>query len=114
MQVAEVRACLDPLWRMCSYPCQTPLRCQVLGGVRAHVAPLPAEAEVAVPDPEGVVRHQGRGGDQHEAVADPERVREAPEQLPQRLRVPRDANHSRVPQMQLGFVHRRHLRTPGR
>ena len=35
-----------------------------------------------MPDTEGVVRNQCSGGDQHEAVADPQGVSQAPEQLP--------------------------------
>ena len=51
----------------------------------ANLAPLAAQAGVAVPAPEGVVRHERRRRDDHEAVADPQRVCQAPQQLPQRL-----------------------------
>lgn len=38
--------------------------------------------------PEEVVEHEEERGDQHEGVAHPQRVREAPQALPHHLRVP--------------------------
>lgn len=48
----------------------------------AYLAPLAFQAEVSMPDTKRVVRDQRSGGDQHEAVADPEGVSQTPEQLP--------------------------------
>lgn len=62
-----------------------------------------------MPAGEDVVRHERAGGGDHEAGADPQRVRDAPQRLPKRLRVPRDAHHPRLPQVQLRLIHRRHL-----
>ena len=61
--------------------------CKMGGGLpdTTNLAPLAAQAFVAVPAAERMVRHEGRRGDHHEAVAYPKRVREAPQQLTQCL-----------------------------
>ena len=81
-------------------------------GQEADLAMFAAQAEVAVPAGEEVVRHERTRCGHHEAGADPQRVREAPQRLPECLRVPRYSHDPCLPQVQLRLIHRRHLSQP--
>lgn len=50
--------------------------------------PIHPHASIYPNAPEEVVAHQEERGDEHEGVAHPQRVREAPQALPHHLRVP--------------------------
>ena len=67
------------------------------------------QSPVAMPDGEEVMADQAHAGDQHETAADPEGVGEAPENLPDGLGMPADADDPRGIKTNLWLQHRRDL-----
>ena len=67
------------------------------------------QSAVAMPNREEMVTDQADAGDQHETAADPERMGDAPEDLPDGLGMAGDADDASGIEPDLGFQDRRDL-----